>query len=595
MIAFLHPWLLLGLAAAAVPVILHLRQHREPPTVTFPAVRYLLDATRQHEKRLRLRHLLLLILRTLLIVALVLAAAGPSAPVRGVASHPPTALALVVDNSLSSGAVAGGMPRIELLKRAARDVLGRATPSDALWLLTADGIPRRGSPDQLRAIVDTLTSTEARVDLGEALDLVAEVVRGDHRPGGVAVITDLQGSAVTPAAPKVPVLVVAITEPTVANLGIDGLELGPQPWGTDGARITVRLAGDPERRVPVRVRVGDRPSRQALAGVGAPATIALPPTRPGWHEVVAELDADELRADDRRVAGVRVAPVAAVRWREAGKYVDAALATLRDNGRVREGNEVVVGELTGAAAIVFPPAEPARLGALNRALEQRGVPWRYTLLREEAAVTDSGSWLGRHDVGRRYVLAPTGSGRVGVLATVAGTPWLVRSGGVVLFGSRLEPEWTSLPYSAAFLPFIDALVNRIARNEIVVADGAVGRPALLPDAVTEVRLGGRSWPVEGGAGFRAPAAGVYWLLSGNDTIGALGVASDPRESLLAPAAAATAEGLWGARVVGPDDAGRAAFALAARADLRGVLLWSALLLGLAELILAAWGGREGRR
>ena len=75
MIGFLHPWLLLGLVAAAVPFLLHLRQHREPPTVTFPAVRYLLDATRQHERRLRLRHWLLLLLRTVLILALVLAAA----------------------------------------------------------------------------------------------------------------------------------------------------------------------------------------------------------------------------------------------------------------------------------------------------------------------------------------------------------------------------------------------------------------------------------------------------------------------------------------------------------------------------------------
>ncbi len=598
MIAFLHPWMLVGLVAASVPILLHLRQHREPPTVAFPAVRYLLDATRDHEKRLRLRHWLLLLLRTLLVVSLMLAAAGPSAPVRGMAVHPPTALAVVFDNSLSSGVVAGGTARLEVLKRAARDILARATPSDALWLIDADGIPRRGSPEQLRALIDTLGPVARRLDLGEALGMAGEVVRGDERPGGVAVVTDLQATAVTPAEVTVPVVVVAVTEPTVANVGLATLGLGAQPWGLDGARITVGVTGDSSLRVPVRVQLGDRPARQALVSAGTPATVVLRAGRPGWYEVKAELDADELRADDIRMGGVRVAAVAAARWSEAGRFVGAALETLRDNGRVREGNEVSVGALASGASIVLPSAEPARLGAVNRALEQRGVPWRFGPIVEQGATTDSNTWLGRHGVTRRYRLVPSGSGQVGVLATVGGEPWLVRSGTVVLLGSRLEPEWTDLPYSAAFLPFVDALVNRVARGEVATSDAAVGEPTLLPDAVTEVRRGGERWIVEGGAGFRPPTAGVYWLVAGNDTVGALGAGADPRESLLTPATRGTVERLWHARVVTGDAPGAAAFALAARADLRGVLLWLALVCGVAELILASWGGREsgpGRR
>ena len=84
MIGFLHPWALVGLAAAAIPVLLHLLARREPPTVVFPAVRYLITTTREHQRRLKLQHLLLLLLRTLLIVALVLAAAGPTLPLSGV-------------------------------------------------------------------------------------------------------------------------------------------------------------------------------------------------------------------------------------------------------------------------------------------------------------------------------------------------------------------------------------------------------------------------------------------------------------------------------------------------------------------------------
>ena len=97
------------------------------PTVVFPAVRYLITTTQEHQRRLKLQNLLLLLLRTLLIVALVLAAAGPTLPLRGVPGHAPSALALVVDNSPSSGAVVGGSPRMALLRDAARSVLARAT------------------------------------------------------------------------------------------------------------------------------------------------------------------------------------------------------------------------------------------------------------------------------------------------------------------------------------------------------------------------------------------------------------------------------------------------------------------------------------
>ena len=97
---FVAPWALIGLLAAAIPILLHLVQRREPPERAFPAVQYLQDATREHRRRLRFRHWLLLACRTLLIIALVLAAAGPllrrTVPL---GRHAPTAMVLVLDNS----------------------------------------------------------------------------------------------------------------------------------------------------------------------------------------------------------------------------------------------------------------------------------------------------------------------------------------------------------------------------------------------------------------------------------------------------------------------------------------------------------------
>src|ERR1041385_1627309 len=152
-IGFTAPWALAGLAAAAIPLLLHLFARRLPPTVIFPATRYLAETARASHRRLTLQHWLLLLIRTLLVVALVLAAAGPTWPSGSAATHAPAALGIVLDNSLSSAATAGGTPVFEGLRASARAILSSAHHDDALWLLAADALPRRGTPEELRAML----------------------------------------------------------------------------------------------------------------------------------------------------------------------------------------------------------------------------------------------------------------------------------------------------------------------------------------------------------------------------------------------------------------------------------------------------------
>ncbi len=442
--------------------------------------------------------------------------------------------------------------------------------------------------------VNAMEASSRRLDLGNAVRLAGEVLASESRPGETILLTDLQATAVSPAAPAAPLVVGRPEEAPPPNAGIVGLGTGAQPWSSDGGRITVTLGGDSGAAVPVTGRLGERPGRQALAQVGGATTLALPGVPSGWWPVSVELDPDELRMDDRRVGLVRVAPVARVSWDSASRYIAAASEVLLTNRRIARGDEVTIGRLVRGGSIVVPPEDAAELGALNRALAGRGVGWSYGALAAGAAVTDSGPIVGRERILRRYQLVSSGSGRTGVLATVAGSPWLVRSGDVVLLGSRLEPEWTELPVSAGFMPFMDALLNRLARGEVTLAEGAPGDEVTLPDLVTAVRQGEREWPVEGGGRFRPSEAGVYFLMVESDTIGALSANLDPRESLLAPATDDEIRQLWkGAQVVPLSEAGDAAFSAGGRGDLRGPLLWSAMLFGLVELGLASvW--RRGR-
>jgi Aerotolerance regulator N-terminal len=554
-VIFLHPLALVGLAAAAIPALLHLFQRRQPPEVDFPALRYLSEAERKSARRLRLRHLLLLLLRTALIVTVVLAAARPLVPAGSSGgTHPPSALVIVLDNSLSSGAVVGGQVALDRLKAAARAVLRRASPDDRLWLVLADGIVRGGAQDELLAAVDSAPADPRRLDLVSAVTRAIRVAAAAPMSvREVHVISDLQRTALAsgrvPAASGVRIL--ALTpRPAPQNRGLASAHVA-------GASVTVTVAGTPGAGpVPVTLRLRGRDIARGLAAPGAAVTLPLADPGPGWWVGEVTLDPDELRSDDRRLVVWHSVPPARVHADPAaGPFATAAIAVLQGAHRVRDGTDVTLADRPGAgASVVVPPADPALTGQVNRALQARGVGWHFGEAGSPGPITSPalpGTEGAR--VMRRQRLEGADSGVV--LASVNGEPWVVASGGVVLVGSRFDTTWTTLPTTPAFVPMIDALVNRFSRGE---------------SPVTEL---------EG-------TARVAFVRVGPDTVGATVYGPDARESDLTPADPALIRSALGAEVVRDGDFGAAAFAGLRRADLSGLLLVLALLLALGELAAA---------
>jgi len=573
-VTFLHPLALMGLAAAAIPALLHLLERRVPPEAEFPPLRYLSEAERQNARRLKLRHLLLLILRTALIVLIVLAAARPLFPTQasGGSLHEPTAVAVILDNSVSSGLVVDGRPALERLKAMARGSLARATASDRVWLVLADGVARAGTPEALLATVDSAGVSARRLDLTAAVRAATRLVDAEPLPAReVHVVSDLQRTALGPGRAGVlrGVRVLALAPPSraPANRGVGAARV------TDGA-ATVGIVGTPSAggeggAAPVTLRIHGREVGRALAAPGSTASITLPPLGPGWWVGEAVLDADELRADDRRLLVWRVAApvrVAALPSTGGGPFVAAALAVLEEAQRVRRGTEVAIGDRPEAGAlvsVVVPPAEQALIGQANRALAARGGRWRFASAGTPGPIAGAAvPAIAGLQVTRRYrIEAVTGDAGRGtgndttVLATVNGEPWLVRDGSVLLLGSRLDTAWTALPAAPAFVPFVDALVNRLARGEAPVSE------------------------VEG-------APRVEFRTRGADTIGAIVFGIDPRESDLTPASAALVHEVLGADVLDGGAFAAARFAGAGRRDGSGLLLMLALLIALGEMGVA---------
>jgi hypothetical protein len=602
--SFLQPLALLGLLGAAIPPLLHLMGRKVPPLVTFPAIRYLTETERKHSRRLKLRNLILLILRTVVIALIALAAARPVARVGFGGTHSPTAISLIVDNSLSSGAMSQGSRILDLLVDQGRHVLDRAGSEDRLWLVLADGLPRRISVTEARQVLDTLLPWPVRLDLSEAVRTSAGVMAND--PLGereIVLLSDLQRTALSPGfSPDVRVLVWA-PPPVPENRGVDSVWTVPEIWSPRGDVVSV-VGGAATSPSAVRLTMEGRDLARSVAAPGDRVVLSGAQPRPGWFVATVGLDPDELRGDDVRYLAVRVSePAAATALPGAGPFVTEALQVLQEAGRARAGDDVLLndrlvpGQGGAEATVLFPPADPAMVGAINRELEASGVGWRFgeVVDGEWELPASLGGEMGVPVVRRRRL---EGSGVV--LGVVGSEPWLVRDGQVIIVASRMELSWTSLPVAAAFIPFLDRLVNRVAADQSWIVRArpgeVVGVPPSAAGVLAPAGLGPLSVPTDGK--ITVPLArGVYFLRgAGADTVGALEVNHDSRESLLEPAGqrgvrAALAESAMLLTTRGLD---RELFRGARRADLTGPLLVGAVLLALVELVLAAAGGRPGR-
>ena len=78
--SLLHPAILYGLGLAVIPVVLHFLLRAKPKKLRFPALRLIQARRKNNVRRLRLRHIWLLLLRVLVILFLVLAIARPRLP-----------------------------------------------------------------------------------------------------------------------------------------------------------------------------------------------------------------------------------------------------------------------------------------------------------------------------------------------------------------------------------------------------------------------------------------------------------------------------------------------------------------------------------
>ncbi|ACY49594.1 BatA domain-containing protein [Rhodothermus marinus] len=326
---FLNPLALLALAAAAIPVLIHLFHFRRPQRVAFSSLAFLKELQQTALQRLRIRQWLLLLLRTLALVCLVLAFArpvlrGPLASWTGGGTA--TVVGLVVDNSPSMAVRDAGGAYFAQARTIAAGILAQLDADARVCLvpmagaaMTPEPVPRDVAEEQLRL----LTIRHGARTLAAALREAYACVQQAQAPAVLYAIGDLQASTLVdslaqPVPEPLPALLIPVGGQTPANLAIMDVRITSriieqgQPvrieatlanFGTAVAEGVVATLSLEEQRVA-------QASVDLPPGGTARVTFTTTPARRGWLSGVVELlQPDALLEDNTRYLVLHVPEV----------------------------------------------------------------------------------------------------------------------------------------------------------------------------------------------------------------------------------------------------------------------------------------------
>ncbi len=260
--SFLAPLFLLGLAALAVPVLIHLTQRERKSVVVFPSLMFLKKIPYESVQKRRIRDWLLLALRLAALLLIVAAFSRPFLRGSSVAAAPGGARDIVVllDRSYSMG-YGDSWSRAQ---RLAAESIASATAADRVSVvLFADSaeVVLRSTPDRSRAVaeINAASPGPGATKYGPALKLAGSLLAESLLPRKeVIVVSDFQRSGWQPddtlRLPGGTVITTAVVEGAA----------GPSLALTPATLLRTRDAGQPER-VTVTAGVLNRTAAEATA------------------------------------------------------------------------------------------------------------------------------------------------------------------------------------------------------------------------------------------------------------------------------------------------------------------------------------------
>lgn len=327
---FLNPLVLFGLVAAAIPLILHLLNLRKLRTIEFSTLAFLKELQQTKIRRLKLRQLLLLIVRTLLLIFIILAFARPALrgsflPGFGAQAH--STVVFILDDSFSMTAGDEHGEYFKQAKESAGRLIDLLKDGDEAFLLRLSDLPKATIDPAihdfgaLRTVIAESPVSPVRRPMRDALQAAARLLlKSRNANREVYIISDMQRTLFADQAgpadsslasafdERIKVFMVAIGSRSVPNSAVDSVEV----------KTKILEAGRPTEVYTSVRNFNPAPLRDDVVSIfldGARAAqgsvtsepfgsssvqLEVTPKRTGFIKGYIELEADALEADNRR-------------------------------------------------------------------------------------------------------------------------------------------------------------------------------------------------------------------------------------------------------------------------------------------------------
>jgi hypothetical protein len=317
MLNFLNTAVLAALAAALLPFLLHLFSKRKVKIVPFSSVAFLKAMQKRQVRAIKIKQVLLLIVRTLIIMAVVFAFARPATRGGYLGSHAAVSAVIILDNSASMGLSVKDGRLFDLAVRRADEILAQMGQEDEVAVLATvgeeaagAGAGRFGNAAAARNTMKTISLTDGRADLSRTYKQAADLIGA--RPNlnrEIYLLSDCQDNAFRhdqpPPAFAGKTFLVDLPITAIDNASIVGVDFGNQlievgadftvsatvkkrSGSNDDIMVSLWLDSVKVAQQSITLKAGDGGTVQFTARIGAP----------GYHSGYVTLSDDDLLADN---------------------------------------------------------------------------------------------------------------------------------------------------------------------------------------------------------------------------------------------------------------------------------------------------------
>ncbi|MBN1918030.1 MAG: BatA domain-containing protein [Verrucomicrobia bacterium] len=326
---FLNPWMLIGLAAAGIPVMVHLVFRRKAKVLPFPSIVFLRELDKEVVRRRRVEQWLVMLLRIAVVVLFTLFVAKPYFSSRLFASGASKAVVVIFDDSYSMRVVEG-RPLHDKAKDRVLELLSTLDRNDRAGFLSASGIPEHSLNNGAlttdhAALVRHVEALEPGAGAARLNDAFARALDTLHRSKeqnrAIVVVSDLQRRSwmelsLPEGDPGVTLLVVNVAgQASPVNAAVTGLEIVATPerelsrtftFLTQMKNHSSEEFGGRFTLAPLRGQAIDEGTLSIRAGRTVEKRLKLRAEHQGWYTGRVVIEDDDLALDNARYYALEV-------------------------------------------------------------------------------------------------------------------------------------------------------------------------------------------------------------------------------------------------------------------------------------------------